>query len=425
MAKLEFINVEQTILGLLLDDGSLISQCSLSIDDFSQQSHRVIFDSINHISAKGHAVDIVSVGEHIESKYQKVDMNYLAELVSKCFGNGENMGKFCDMVKNASRMRKAKEIAISIQKTIELDGDCDNVVERAIQSLMLIDKDIKKYEHTMSECVDSALEFYDKASERGGLIGITSGLVELDEALGGFHESDLLVIGARPAMGKTALLFNFANACKVPCGIISAEQGHTQAGLRFLSIAGDINSQNIRRARMTEIEFSRLPGTVTKLKEMPIFVNDEPGINITTLMRQARAWKQNNGIQILFVDYIQKIKGSVQRQTTIDRVSEVVGSLKDLARELEIPVVALSQVNRAAEQLDHPPGPSHLSDASAVEKEADSIITMFKNVDMTAKGQILLNICKNRHGPCGDVTVNYHGPFFKFTDLSASKYEGF
>lgn len=410
------ISIEQNVLGLLLDDGSRITQCDLEKEDFSVKSHQVIYESILQVLSNDNIVDVVSVGSIIEREYNNnVDMPYMIELITKCAASPDNLKHFCEITKKASELRQAKTILS--RSLFELDGnDNKNVVSETIKQLMDLDRASKKYEHTMKDAVIAAMEIYEEASKRGGLIGITSGLSELDDALGGFHPSDLIIVGARPAVGKTALAFNFALTSTSPVGVISAEQDHSQAGLRFIAMEGLINSKNFRSANMTELEYGRMPRTVQNLKDRQIFFNDETGIDINSLQRQARRWKHERNIGMLVVDYIQKIKGSVKGQGSTDRVTDVVTTLKDLAKELQIPVIALSQVNRAADQIDGPPGPGHLSDASACEKEADTIITMYRNDDMQARGKTLLHICKNRHGPTGDVLVDYQGPYFKFTD---------
>jgi replicative DNA helicase len=417
MAKTSYLQVEQGVLALLLINGSLLTRCKINGADFSQESHRIIFEAIEEVSNKGHTVDLVTVGTALEKKYRTVDMEYLINLVEKRVTVEKNIEHHCDKIRQASRLRIAMEIAASIQTQIELEDDCESVVETAIQKLMAIDSNVKNHEHTMADAVDAAIEAYQIAAEKGGLTGITTGLTELDEAMHGFHNSDFTVVGARPAMGKTALLFNFAHACPVSAGVFSAEQNYEQAGQRFIALDGEIDSQRLRKAKLNDGEFKKLSSVMTRLKSREIYFNDEPGINIISLKRQARMWKQNKGIKILFVDYIQKIKGSNNRMSKSERVSEVAGELKDLARELQIPVVALSQLKRAADELDGPAGPSFLSDSTDIENEADSIITLWKNKEMERNSQMLLHICKNRHGPTGDKLVNYIGKFFKFTDV--------
>jgi len=415
---MENIAIEQNILGLLLDDGTRFTQCNIQSTDFSLRSHQVLFESIQQVISDKHAVDVVSVGEVIERTYgsQFVNMPFMVELVTKCAASPDNIGHFSEIVKNASELTKAKNIVSQALFDLESEKNNKTVVSDTIKSLMELDRVTKKYEHSMKDAVISAIETYEEASQRGGLIGVTSGLSELDDALGGFHKSDLIIVGARPAVGKTALAFNFAAHSTVPVGIISAEQDYSQAGLRFIAMEGLINSKNFRSAKMTEFEYNRLPRTVENLKDRQIYFNDEPGIDINTIERQARRWKQERNMGMLVVDYIQKIKGTVKGQGSTDRVTDVVTTLKDLGKELQIPIIALSQCNRASDQIEGPPGTGNLSDASACEKEADVIITMYRNDDMLERGKTLLHICKNRHGPTGDVLVDYQGPYFKFTD---------
>jgi len=411
------ISTEQNILGLLLDDGSRIAQCKLDHSDFGIKTHQVIFEAIQHVISENHVVDIVSVGEAIEQNFgaELVNMDFMADLVGKCAAAPSNLEHLSERLKSVSELNKAKLIFNRALFDLE-NGNKKTVVSEAIRSLMELDQVSKKYEHTMKDAVIGALEAYEEAAKRGGLIGVTSGLSSVDEQLGGFHNSDLIIIGARPAVGKTALALNFAYSSDVPVGFCSAEQSFEQIGSRFICIDGRIDSRNFRKADLTEFEYGRMPRTVENLKNKPIFFNDEPGMSITTIQQHARRWKQERNIGILFIDYIQKIKGTTGGQRDIDRVTEVVLALKELGKELNIPIVGISKVTRAADQIDGPPGMSHLSDASICEYEADEIITMYRNEDMLFRGKTLLHICKNRHGPTGDILVNYDGPYFKFTD---------
>ena len=416
------INMEQQILGLLLDDGSRIAQCNLSIQDFSVNSHQVIFEAIQKVISDKHVVDVVSVGEAIEQNFGGacVDMVFMIELVTKCASQPQNMEYFSQVVKSSSELRKAKAIFNRALFDLDSDHDKKNVVSEAIKSLMELDRVSKRYEHTTKDAVIGALEAYEEAVKRGGLIGVTSGLSEVDEQLGGFHDSDLIILGARPAVGKTAMAINFAYNADVPVGFFSAEQSYEQIGARLICIEGQINSKNFRSASLTEMEYGRMPRTVENIKNKPIFFNDEPAMSISTIQKQARRWKQERKIGLLVVDYIQKIKGSTATQRDIERVTEVVLALKELAKELSIPIIGISKVTRAADSIGGPPGMGHLSDASICEYEADQVITLYRNDDMREKGKTLLHICKNRHGPTGDILVSYDGPYFKFRDSQSN-----
>ena len=412
------ITIEQNILGLLLDDGSRIAQCNLALEDFTVRTHQIIFESIQQVIAKNVAVDIVTVGEHIEKSFGAgfVDMTFLLELVTKCAALPENMEHFSSTIKKVSTHNKARQIMSTALMGLDSGIESSEVVAQAIKTLMGLENAKKKYEHTLKDAVIASMEAYQEASNHGGMIGVASGLTELDDSLGGFHRSDLIIIGARPAVGKTALAINFANNADCPVGFVSAEQSFEQIGSRLICIDGMIDSKNYRAASMTEFEYNRMVPTVNNLKNKPIYINDEPGISISTVQAQARRWKQERNIGILFVDYVQKLKGTSKSASNIDRVTEIVITLKELAKELDIPIVGISKVTRAADNLDGPPEMGHLSDASICEYESDEVITMYSNDDLKSRGKILLHICKNRHGPIGDILVDYQGKYFKFTD---------
>jgi len=182
------ISIEQNIIGLLLDDGSRVSQCNLSKEDFVVKSHKIIFESIQQVLADNNVVDIVSVAEVIERTYaEHIDMPYMFELVTTCAASPNNLVHFSELIKKAAELRQAK--TIFSKALLEIDGpESKNVVSEAIRELMGLDKTAKKYEHSMKDAVRSAMEIYEEALERGGLIGITTGIEELDEALGGFHD---------------------------------------------------------------------------------------------------------------------------------------------------------------------------------------------------------------------------------------------
>ena len=201
-----------------------------------------------------------------------------------------------------------------------------------------------------------------------------------------------------------------------------------QVGLRLISMQGSVNSQNLRTATLDESEWSRVSAGAIALQNIQGAINDKPGINITEVVAQARKWKFERGIKILYLDYIQKIKGSNPRATRTEQVTEVVGTLKNLAKELRIPVVALAQVNRQCEQRpDKRPTSSDIADASEIEKEADVIMALYRDEvyedDTPDRGVAELILTKNRHGPIGTLRCHFIGKYFQFKDFqSVSNY---
>lgn len=419
------ISVEQNLLFVLLTNGELINNCPLKASDFTNKTDQMIFQAMLDVTTANQPIDIITIGENLEQKYRTVDMSYLGQLIEKGVGVASSFDSYVNIIRKSSRKRLAKQIAYTLQLQLEENVDGDPVAD-AIQKLMAIDSVSQKHMHTMNDCMRGALEELERAFNTQGITGISTGLTDLDSSIGGYHDTDLYVIGARPAMGKTAFLLGSANACNVPHGIISAEQDHTQAGIRLISMNGSVNSQNLRSGQIDETEWPKISAAVTNLKKQEMYLNDEPGICITNLIRSAREWRYNHGIKILFVDYIQKIRGSNKRASKTEQVTEVTGALKNLARELRIPVVALAQVKRDVESRpDKMPLQGDLSDASEIEKEADCIITLYRdevyNENTEYPGLADLNICKNRHGPIGLVRTKYVGKYFQFKDLNPSR----
>lgn len=416
------IDLELEVLKGLVIDNSLINQVSLSESDFSQQTNQIIFGAIQTILSGGGIADLITIAEHIEKQYRTVDMDYLADMIENTWGSAANTVKYSQMLQAEARKRKAKDIAFGLQMNLEENGPFDPV-QFAIQELMKLDVSDSKHEHTFKDAARRATERTQEAFDKKGILGITTGLTELDEALGGYVDTDLIVIPARPAMGKTAFLLSCLRKCGVEAGLISSEQDATQVGLRLISQHGRVNSQNVRAATLSEQEWDRFSIGAIKTSEMLGVINDNPSINITEVISTARKWKHHRDIKILYVDYIQRIKGSNPKATRVEQVTEVVSALKSLARELQIPVVALAQLNRKCEdRTDKRPMTSDIADASEIEKEADVIMTLYRDEvydpDSPDKGIAEINVVKNRHGPIGVIRAQFIGKYFQFEDFT-------
>lgn len=422
MAKTNNPEAEQWILGTLIFHPESIVECQIEASDFSQASNRVIFEAITEVQGKGIEVDILTVAQAVEAKHGVVDMAYIGELASQASGSPANMAYYCKFLRQASRLRKARDIAEEIRFQIEHadDAACENLIDDSIQRLMSIDMRKTGYEHTLNESLTSTLEKLDYLNNnRDQLPGISTGITRLDDATGGFRAKKLYVIGARPSGGKTALMMNFvssAAAVKISQGIFSAEMDHEELSSRLISIYGAINSFKMTTGRFDEEDWARLTSAVSVLRKNQVMINDEPSISITQLMRQARIWKKRHGIKIIFVDYIQLLRSSNPRHQTTERVTEVVQGLKQLSRELDLPVVALAQLNREADDLGRPAGLKHFADASAIEKDANFAATLFADEAMEQTNQLLIHVCKNRDGPKGDIPVNYQRPIYRITN---------
>lgn len=420
------IEAEQNVIGgLMLDQDRVeIVATKISEDDFYVRGHGVIFRGILALSAQGKPCDFVILSEWLERHgllEESGGEDYLIRVCNET-ASAANVAEYAGIVKERAIRRRVIELAGSLSEDA-YGGSSEAIVDDAIAGLMKLQKTEARYEHTLRQAMSMAYKAAQDAGKLGGAIpGIPSGITKLDEILGGWHPSDLIVVGARPSMGKTALLLNFAVDAKVPCGIISAEQPAQQMGARVLSIESRVEASKMRNGRFEAEDLQQLAFAVQRLVEHDCMIYDRSGPSITEVCRIARKWKKQNGIKILYLDYIQRIEGSDRREKKHERVGEVSRELKNLARDLEIPVVALCQVNRTVDQrTDKRPSMGDMSDSSEIEKEADQILTLYRdevyNDDSPDRGIAEINVEKNRHGPTGFVKCAWLAPTMRFKDL--------
>lgn len=413
------MRAEEAVIFCLLEKPSLMMSATVTADDFTVDGYRNIFQAMTELQQ---GYDVAAVLGQLERNNQTQSAQLAESIFSNAVASPARFGKHCEEMKNESIRRRAMQIAFDLQMNLKEREKGDHVGD-AIQKLMQIGQTNKNYSHTMKQAVRAACEAVDEAMNANGMVGIPTGLKELDECLGGFHDTDLVVIGARPAMGKTALMVSMANS-DVSCGIISAEQDAAQLAARFIASHGSIHSQKMRTATLQPEEWTRFSSTAAVLANRQAFINDEGSITLSKLVQQAREWKFNHDIKILYVDYIQKIK-TTEGVKKFEQVGEVTNALKNLAKELKIPVVALAQVKRDVDtRQDKQPKIGDLSDASEIEKEADVIMTLYREeateAETQRQGIADISIEKNRHGPTGHVATKFIGKYFQFKDLPSN-----
>lgn len=422
------LQAEQEVIAGMVMHPHLAKECDLTPDEFQHDAYQEVHKAIQHMVANGQEFDALTLCSELDrgkpsEPYRKI----LGDLLEQSVGSKPMFREYCTIIRKDFRLKQASEIAQNLLYSIQEDRDI-SATDAAISQLMQLGTVGRKYEWTMREALQNAVKLVETAFEAEGLVGVETGLDPLNETTGGWHDTDLNIIGARPSMGKTALMLNFAHAADCPAGVISSEQGNEQIGLRMLSIQGSLDAQKLRTAKLDEAEWARLSAAHHALIDRQIYMNDEPSINIVGLSRQAREWKYRHDIGVLFVDYVQRIKGSAKGQSKLEQVTEVVTALKSLAKELKIPVVALAQVGRSVDSRpDKRPNMGDLSDASEIEKEADSIIMLYRddvyNEDSSSKGIAELIFEKNRHGPTGTVRCAFLGQFMQFKELAAQSYQ--
>jgi len=415
------IAAEQSVLGgLMIAPESIHAVTDLLTGEmFTRADHRTIFYQLGDMVAAGRPVDAVTVAEDMEREGHPRHISaYLIELASTT-PSAANIRAYAQIVQDAWTRLQVQMVGHRIAKA---EGDASELVDVAIADLMRLMHTSQRHEYSLRDGMSMAYAAMQQAKELGGKIpGIPSGIEKLDKILGGWHESDLIVIGSRPAMGKTSLLLNFSDCANVAHGIVSAEQPVIQIAGRAMSLDSGVAATKMRSGEVDDEDYGKLRASIARMVERKVWLYDRSAPTIGEVCRIARKWKHQHGIKALLVDYIQRIE-SDRGDRKHERVGDVARQLKNLARDLQIPVIALGQVSRDVERReDKRPHMGDLSDSSEIEKEADQIIMLYRDEvydpESDHKGTAELLIEKNRHGPTGFVRCAWLAETMRFGNL--------
>ena len=428
------VEAEQAVLGsMLTDKDAVISAIEvLKVEDFYRTDNKSIYEAIMNLYNKAEPIDIITVKDELESlgKFEQVGgLEYLASLPDKVPTTANAM-KYIKIVEEKSTLRNLIKTANEI---IELGydptEDVSDIMEGAEKKIFNImqNKDKKSYSPIKDVLVDSFTQLEELYNRKQHITGVPSGFVELDYKTAGFHGSDLVLIAARPAMGKTAFALNIAtNAAvraNVPVAIFSLEMSKEQLVNRILCSEAMVDSNKVRTGKLEEDDWTKLAGSIGPLSEAEIYIDDTPGISITEIRAKCRKLKLEKNIGMVVIDYLQLVQGSNKRNGSREQeISEISRSLKILAKEIGVPVIALSQLSRAAEQRpDHRPMLSDLRESGAIEQDADIVMFLYRddyyNKDSEKKDIAEVIIAKHRGGATGTVELLWLGSYTKFVNL--------
>ena len=428
------IEAEQAIIGSMLTDrDAVISAIEvLKPDDFYREDNKTIYEAILNLYNRSEPIDIITVRAELESM-GKIDnvggLEYLAELPEKVPTTANAM-KYIKIVEEKSSLRKLIRTANEI---IELGynptEEVDNIMEGAEKKIFNImqDKDQKGYSPLKDVLVESFTKLEELYNRKQHITGVPSGFTDLDYRTAGFHGSELILIAARPAMGKTAFALNIAtNAAlkaNVPVAVFSLEMSKEQLVNRILCSESMVDSNKVRTGKLEEDDWTKLAGAIGPLSEAEMYIDDTPGINIMEIRAKCRKLKIEKNIGLVVIDYLQLIQGTGKRGASREQeISEISRSLKILAKELDVPVIALSQLSRAAEQRpDHRPMLSDLRESGAIEQDADIVMFLYRddyyNEDSEKKNIAEVIIAKHRGGSTGTVELLWLGNYTKFVNI--------
>ncbi len=425
---------EQAILGSMLTDrDAVISAIEvLKEEDFYREDNKAIYSAILNLYNRAEPVDIITVKAELAS-LQKLEsvggLEYLAELPEKV-PTTANVENYIRIVEEKSVLRNLIKtsndlIKLGYDESQEVDSIID-IAEKKIFNLMQ-NRNQKGYTPIKDVLVDTFAELEKLYNQKQPITGVPTGFADLDYKTAGLHKSDLILIAARPAMGKSAFAINIAtNAAvraKVPVAIFSLEMSKEQIVSRILCSEAMVDSNKVRTGKLDEDDWVKLAGTLGPLSESEIYIDDTPGISISEIRAKCRKLKLEKNIGLVVIDYLQLVQASNKRFGSREQeISEISRSLKILAKEIDVPVIALSQLSRAAEQRpDHRPMLSDLRESGAIEQDSDIVMFLYRddyyNPESEKKNIAEVIIAKHRAGSTGTVELLWLSNFTKFANI--------
>jgi replicative DNA helicase len=426
--------------GVLIDPESMV-RIEDVVDDsmFFREGHRVIFRAMRHLHDKRVAIDVVTLGDHLRGtgELDRIGgMEYLAELLD-AVPTAANIQYHARLVREKALLRRLVDASTRIIQDVYEPGarSVDEIVDGAETRIFQVAESHDRGGFVwIKDLLWEAFENIEKLQKSGGgLTGVASGFPRLDRMTTGFQKGDLVIVAARPSMGKTSWVLNVAqNAAidhKVPVALFSLEMSKEQLVQRLLCAEARVEAQKLRTGRLSPSDYQRIGTAGAKLNTAPVWIDDSPGGTVLEMRAKARRLKAEAGLGLLVIDYLQLMAGSGRQENRQQEVSQISRNLKALARELEVPVIALSQLSRGPEQrTDHRPQLSDLRDSGSIEQDADLVMFLYRpkyysSSGMDADGNSLegkaeLIIGKQRNGPVGTVDLYFHEAYTRFDEVT-------
>jgi replicative DNA helicase len=432
---------EKSVLGSMLIDGDAIMTASeiLTPDDFYQKQYGVVFGTMTELYNRGTKVDLVTLQNELRKKNtapEIADMEFVRDLLG-AVATSANIKYYAKIVKEKSTLRSLIRQAQSVENLAYEDSEpVEDILDESEKNMFRIFEQRNTSEFVpIRQVVVDTLNTIEKASRTSGNVtGLSTGFADLDYKTSGLQNSDLILVAARPSMGKTAFVLNMAEYMAFRknkhVAIFSLEMSKGQLMNRLLAMEARVDSQNIRNGNLNDEEWSRLVDAASVIGGSNLIIDDTPGLPVRELRTKCRKYKLEHGLDIVMIDYLQLMSGSGSRgsDSRQQEISEISRSLKALARELDVPVVALSQLSRAVEQRtgDHRPILSDLRESGAIEQDADVVMFLYRDdyyhKDSEMKGICEVIIAKQRNGPIGTVNLVWLPDYTKF--MSAERDRG-
>ena len=427
------IEAEQSVIGSMLMDREAVIAASEIItgSDFYQQQYGIMFDAMVELFNEGKPVDLVTLQDRLKEKDvppEVSSLDFVRDIIT-IVPTSANVKSYATIVSEKAVLRRL------IKTTEEIANTCyagkeplENILADTEKSIfdLLQNKGGQEFVPIKQVAINVLEKIEDAYKNQGTVTGIPSGFIDLDYKLSGFQPSDFILIAARPSMGKTAFVLNVVDYVSVrknlPCMVFSLEMSNVQLVNRMLSLESTVDADKIRKGRLDSNDWGKLIEGADSIAKSQLIIDDTPGISIAELRSKCRKYKMENNLGLVIIDYLQLMSGNGKTDSRQQEISDISRSLKALARELDVPVVTLSQLSRAVEQRpDHRPMLSDLRESGAIEQDADVVMFLYRddyyNKDTDIKGIAEIIIAKQRNGPIGTVKMAWIPEQTRFADL--------
>jgi replicative DNA helicase len=424
---------EQSALGGMLLSQEACAEVFESVkgSDFYAPKHELVFEAVATLFGKGEPIDVITVTDELMKQGNLVkagSADYLHTLTS-IVPTAANAAFYAKIVQEKATLRRLVEVGTKIaQLGYANEGDVEDLVNEAQERVYQVGGASVTEDYVgLSTSIEAAINEIESAQKRGGdMVGVPTGFIELDDLTHGFHPGQLIIVAARPAVGKSTIALDFARHAAVkankPTIFFSLEMGRAEIAMRLLSAESNIYLQNMRKGTIGDNEWARLAQVRGQINDAPLYIDDSPNLTLVEIRAKCRRLAQRVGLKMVVIDYIQLMTSGKKVESRQQEVSEFSRALKLLAKELQVPVIALSQLNRQAEQTkDKKPEISHLRESGSLEQDADVVILLHREGigerDHPRAGEADIILAKQRSGPTGTVTVAFQGQYSRFMNM--------
>lgn len=426
------LNAEQSVLGSMLINKDAIADSleAVKAHDFYRPAHELIFDAILDLFGRGEPADAITVADELGKRGDLTRIGgqaYLHQLIQSV-PTAANAGYYAEIVHERAVLRRLVEAGTRIVQMgyAQGEGDIADIVNRAQAEVYNVaEKRGGEDYHVLGEILDETLTEIEAASGRSDeMTGVPTGFIELDELTNGLHPGQMIVIAARPAVGKSTLGIDIARAAAIKhqmaTAVFSLEMSRTEITMRILSAEATIQLQDLRKGLKNQDQWNKLARIMGTISDSPLFIDDSPNMSLMEIRAKCRRLKQQHNLKMVIIDYLQLMSSGKKVESRQQEVAEFSRALKLLAKEIEVPVIAISQLNRGPEQrTDKRPQMSDLRESGSIEQDADVVILLHRDrSDPERDGEADVIVAKHRNGPTKDIVLAFQGHYARFNNMA-------